>query len=372
MGTILLLLKKELLQISRDKRILPMLIIAPVIQLVLLGYAATFDIKNIPIIMCDLDQSERSRELSRAFTTSGYFRIVKNTMDMNEADGMLLSNSARMILTIPRGFERDILRMQSPAVSLVVDGTDTMTAAAGTGYARMIFLDSLARSASTIMSPGAAVPNLKPELRIWYNQEMKSSFFMVPAIFAILLSLVAMAIPSMAIVKEKELGTIEQIYVSPIKPYQLIAGKMFPFVIISFVNVIIVTAVAYFWFGVPFRGSILNLFIAVSLFLLSTLGLALLISTIVSTQQQAMMISIFFIMLPSILLSGFAFPVDNIPITIRPISYILPVTYLINILRGLLLRGATFGDLAYNYLALAVLGTAILSLSILKFRKTLG
>jgi ABC-2 type transport system permease protein len=365
-------LRKELLQIRRDRKILPMLLVAPVVQLVLLGYAATFDVKNIPLAVCDLDRSEESRTLARAFMTSGYFRIAERPADMREIDALMTSNRARMAVIIPAGYGRDLSKGRPPPVSLISDGTDTMTAAAGGGYARMIISEEINRGIPASAQPGAKPPTIKPELRIWYNQELKSSFFMVPAIFALLLSLIAMAIPSMAIVKEKELGTIEQLYVSPLRPYQLIVGKMLPFVLISFVNVTVVTAIAHWWFGVPFRGSLLNLFLAASLFLLSSLGLGLLISTLVATQQQAMMISIFIVMLPSILLSGFAFPIDNIPATVRPLSYILPVTYLINILRGLLLRGAGFADLWVNYAALLALGTLILSFSILRFRKTLG
>jgi ABC-2 type transport system permease protein len=342
------------------------------VQLVLLGYAASFDIKNMPMAVCDLDVTERSRELIRSFVTSGYFRIVEQTRDMGEIDRIMASNTARLALVIPAGYEKELLRGTGTSVALISDGTDTMTAAAGGGYARMIINEAAMNSMSSSLPPGMSPPSLGAELRIWYNQEMKSSFFMVPAIFALLLSIVALAIPSMAIVKEKELGTIEQLYVSPIRPYQLIIGKMLPFVIISFVNVLIVTSIAYYWFGVPFRGSIPNFLVAISLFLMSSLGLGLLISTVVSTQQQAMMISIFIYMMPSILLSGFAFSVDNIPATIRPVSYILPVTYLINILRGLLLRGADFRDLWINYAALLGIGTAILSFSILRFRKTLG
>jgi ABC-2 type transport system permease protein len=372
MGTILHIFKKELIQIKRDPRILPMFLVAPVIQLVLLGYAASFDIRNIPIAVCDMDISESSRTLARSFITSGYFRIVKNTRDMDSLDAMLASNEVRMGILIPAGFERSVLRGAPEPVGLIIDGTDTMTAVAGAGYARMIISQSTAAIGAIPGMPAVPIPTMGAELRIWYNQEIKSAFFMVPAIFALLLSVVAMVIPSMAIVKEKELGTIEQLYVSPIKPWQLIAGKMLPFVVIAFINVILVTAIGYFWFGVPMRGSMLNLFVAVSLFLLSSLGLGLFISTAVQTQQQAMMVAIFVVMFPSILLSGFAFPIDNIPAPIRPLSYVLPVTYFIAITRGLFLRATTFRELLPSYAALTALGVVILTLAIARFRKSLG
>jgi ABC-2 type transport system permease protein len=368
--TILIFLQKELWQIRRDRKIVMMLVVAPVFQLVLLGYAATFDIRHIPLAVCDLDVSAESRRLVESFTNSGYFAVVRQTRDMAELDGVFAANLARVGLVIPRGFERDLAKGAGTALQIITDGTDSMSSAAGAGYARMI--------ASRISGPpeppkgAAGPPVLGPELRIWYNPELKSSYFMVPAIFALLLSLVAMAIPSMAIVKEKELGTIEQLYVTPIRPYQLILGKMLPFVLISFVNVVLVTAIANLWFGVPLRGSLAALSFAVALFLLSSLGLGLFVSTLVQTQQQAMMVAIFIIMMPSILLSGFAFPVDNIPATIRPISYALPVTYFINILRGVFLRGATIADLWWNYAALGALGPVILAASILKFKKGLG
>ena len=368
MGTVLIFLRKELWQIRRDRKILGMLLGAPVIQLILLGYAATFDIKHIPIAVCDLDVSESSRALVESFTNSGYFDVVARTRDLHALDGLLGGNAARMGLVVPRGFERDLLRGAGPTLQVISDGTDSMSAAAGAGYARLIAM----QGALTLPKGQAGPPRVSPELRIWYNQELKSSFFMVPAIFAMLLMVVAMVVPSMAIVKEKELGTIEQLYVTPIRPWQIILGKMLPFVLIAFVNVTVVSQIAYWWFGVPLRGPVLALVLAVCLFLLSSLGLGIFVSTVTQTQQQAMMIAIFIVLMPSLLLSGFAFPIDNIPATIRPISYCLPITYFINILRGVFLRGAGVADLWWNYAALAGLGPLILGAAALKFRKSLG
>lgn len=370
MGTVLIFLRKELWQIRRDRKILGMLLGAPVIQLLLLGYAATFDIKHIPLAVCDLDVSESSRSLVESFTNSGYFTVTARTRDLHAIDGVMDANTARIGLVIPRGYGRDLLRGDGPVLQVVTDGTDSMSAAAGAGYARLIALQA---AGGTALPKGiAGPPRVNPELRIWYNQELKSSFFMVPAIFAMLLMVVAMVVPSMAIVKEKELGTIEQLYVTPIRPWQIIAGKMLPFVLIASVNVVVVSAIAYWWFGVPIRGSIFSLALAVSLFLLSSLGMGIFVSTVTQTQQQAMMIAIFIVLMPSILLSGFAFPIDNIPATIRPISYCLPITYFINILRGVFLRGAGVADLWWNYAALAALGPVILAAAALKFRKSLG
>jgi len=366
---VLIFLRKELAQILRDRKIIMMLLGAPVIQLIILGYAATFDVKHIPTVVCDLDMSESSRRLVESFSNSGYFTIVAQTRDLREIDRVMGANTARLGLVVPRDYGRDLRRGAGAAIQVVSDGTDSMSAGAGAGYARLIALQAAGLDLPKGI-PGP--PRLGAELRIWYNQELKSPFFMVPAIFAMLLMVVAMVVPSMSIVKEKELGTIEQLYVTPIKPWQLILGKMLPFVVIAFVNVVMVSFIARLWFGVPLRGSVLDLALAVSLFLLSSLGLGIFVSTVTQTQQQAMMIAIFIILMPSILLSGFAFPVDNIPATIRWVSYCLPITYFINILRGVFLRGADVHDLWWNYAALAVLGPLILGAALIKFRKGLG
>jgi ABC-2 type transport system permease protein len=362
-------LRKELIQIRRDKKILPILIVAPLLQLIILGYAATFDIKNINISICDMDNSKHSKELIDAFTNTGYFRLYSMCKTPSELDGLFLRGRINSALIIPQDFERAILSGSDINIPFFVDGTEGTTANVALSYARQIinnyFKQEFSEGKSTLY-------NINYELRIWHNPDLKSAHFMIPAIFAILLSIIAMLIPSMAIVKEKETGTIEQLYVTPIKPYQIILGKMLTFMLISIVDVILVMSVAIYHFGVPFRGSVIDFAFAIILFLFSTLGIATFFSTITHTQQQAMMSVMFLFFLPSMLLSGFIFPVENIPFPIRGISYILPLTYFIEILRSIFLKGSSFIDLMRQYSILGGLGITIFIISLLKFKKQSG
>ena len=371
MNILWIFLKKELIQIKRDRRILPILLVAPIAQLLILGYAATFDVKKIPTIICDLDKSSRSRDLIEKFLNTGYFNMVSYSDNLKDIDTLLDGNIARVGIIIPNGFAKKVERKDNAEIAVIADGADGITSAVSLSYSNLIITQysSIIQAGSTMK--GSGVPLLVPELRIWYNQDLKSAYFMVPGIFALLLLIVSMVVSSMSLVKEKELGTIEQLSVTPIRTYQIILGKMSPFVIISFVDVIIVTLIATLWFKVPLRGSLVDLFIAVMLFLLSALGLGLLISINVSTQQQAMMSAIFLVVFPSMLLSGFIFPIENMPQWIQPISRMLPMTYFLNIIRGIFLRGATFSDLMVNYAALTLIGLIIFLFSILKFKKSL-
>lgn len=351
-------LKKELIQIGRDKKILLLLIIAPMLQLIILGYAATFDVKKIPTIICDLDKSNFSKELTDAFINSGYFILIKKCKNIKEINTYLDGNIARTVIIIPYNFEKKLKRKEDISVPIIIDGTDGITSNVVIAYSFQIINNFAAKIRDQILN--ISIPSIRANLRIWYNQELKSSYYMVPAIFALLLSIVTIVVSSMSLVKEKELGTIEQLLVSPLKFYQIIIGKIFPFIIIAFIDVILVLLISYKWFKVPIRGSLLDFAIAVCLFLLSSLGLALIVSIKVSTQQQAMMVSLFFIFLPSILLSGFVFPIENMPTWVQPISYALPVTYFIKIIRAIFLKGDTFENLINDYIALAIIGLIIL------------
>ncbi|OGF58760.1 MAG: hypothetical protein A2Y62_09625 [Candidatus Fischerbacteria bacterium RBG_13_37_8] len=364
-----LFLRKELVQLLRDQRLLPMLILAPVVQLLILGYAATFDVKKIPSMIIDYDRSPKSRDFIDAFVNSSYFVLVRYTDNIKEVDEMFDSNSARVAIIIPRDFGKQIEKRAESKVAVIYDGTDMITSSVAIGYTNLIV--SKFSGFNELAGRGSSIPMVVPELRIWYNQELKSSYFMVPAIFALLLTVVTMVVSSMSLVKEKELGTIEQLSVTPIHSYQIILGKMSPFVVIAFLDVVLVTIIANQWFEVPLRGSFLDLTLAALIFLLSSLGLGLFISVNVSTQQQAMMTAIFLVFLPSILLSGFIFPIENMPNWLQPVPYFLPVTYFINIIRGIFLRGATLADMSRDYLALTGIGIVIFTLSVMKFKKSI-
>jgi ABC-2 type transport system permease protein len=370
---ILEMVRKEFLQIRRDKRMLAVSVVLPVVQVILLGYTATTDIRFTTMVVCDQDRTPQSRELTEGFTTSGYF-VQKYTVDrVGEVGRYIEEGDAVVALVIPPGFARDLFRGRTPQVQLILDGTDANTANVLLAYATRIVRAFSQPIVATFAARagGNRMQAIEANPRVWFNPELTSSNFMVPGVVAMVLMIITMTLTSLGIVKEKEIGTLEQLMVTPIKPHELILGKLIPFVIIGFVDAVIVLAVAHFWFEVPIRGSLPLLFLLSFLFILTTLGLGLFVSTIAKSQQQAMLIAQFFFFIPFIFLSGFTFPISNMPDTIRAITYIIPLRYYLEILRALLLKGAGLEDLWFQALMLLVIGVSVLWLSVLRFHKKL-
>jgi ABC-2 type transport system permease protein len=373
MFAVLEMVRKEFLQIRRDKRMLAVSVVLPIIQVILLGYTATTDIKYTTMVVCDQDRTAQSRDLVDGFTTSGYF-VKKYTEDRVEDLGRYIEEGdATVALVVPPGFARDIFRGRTPQVQVILDGTDANTASILLSYASRIIMAYAQPIGATYaaQSAGTRLRRIEAEPRIWFNPELTSSNYMVPGVVAMVLMIITMTLTSLGIVKEKEIGTLEQLMVTPIKPHELILGKLIPFVIIGFVDAVIVLAVAHYWFEVPVQGSLPLLFFLSLLFILTTLGLGLFVSTIAKSQQQAMLIAQFFFFIPFIFLSGFTFPISNMPDIIRAITYIIPLRYFLEILRALLLKGAGLGDLWFQAVMLLVIGCAVLSLSVLRFQKKL-
>jgi ABC-2 type transport system permease protein len=375
MKNILHIIRKEFLQLRQDRKMFGMSVLAPVFQLIILGYAATFDVSNIPMVVCDFDNSPFSRELVRSFTSTEYFRVVGYFNNTSEINNQLDDGHASIAVVIPRGFEKKIGAGQSAPLQVIADGTETSTAGIGLSYASIIvsrytqniLLESLVKRGSVTIPA-----SLSAEFRIWYNPELKSRNFMVPGVLGLLLMVMTMILTSLAIVKEKELGTLEQLVVTPIKPYQLIIGKLAPFFLIGVVDVILVVFFASLIFSLPVKGGVLLLLLLSLIFLMTTLGLGLFVSTISRTQQQAMMTAIFFFMLPMMFFSGFVFPIENMPTIIQYVSYIIPLRYYFIIVRGLFLKGVGMSILWTQALALLIFGSVILSLSVMRFQKRLG
>jgi ABC-2 type transport system permease protein len=370
---ILEIIKKEFYQVRQDKRMLGVSIMAPIIQVLLLGYAATTDIKNSNLVVCDLDKTAESREFIKEFTNSKYF-IEKYSVDLVEDVDHFIDNSkASIALVVPVGFGNDLLGRKTTQVQVILDGADANTANILLGYATQI-VGSYSQSVTAkylMMQKGIRFGKVIPEPRIWFNPDLLSSNFMVPGVVALVLMIITMTLTSLGIVKEKEIGTLEQLMVTPIKPYQLILGKLIPFTIIGFADMMIVLALAHYWFKVPLVGSLWLLFGLSGLFILTTLGLGLFISTIAKSQQQAMLIAQFFFFMPFLYLSGFSFPIANMPVIIQYITYLIPLRYFLEIVRGVFLKGAALHELWTQAVALFVLGAAILTLSVLRFRKRL-
>ncbi|HWR98734.1 MAG TPA: ABC transporter permease [Candidatus Methanoperedens sp.] len=369
------LVRKELLQLRRDPQMLRIVFISPLFQLFIFGYAVSTDVRHVATALLDQDRSVQSRELAERFARSGYFDLERRPDDPREVDALLDAGSVQAALVIPRGFAADLAADRTARVQLLIDGSDSMTAAMVAGYAAGIAGAYSARVASERLERLRArvqrVPAVEERTRVWYNPELRSVRYMVPGVFSLILFLVTMLLTSMAIVKEREIGTLEQLVVTPIAPAELIVGKTLPYIGIGFVDMLLVLALATFWFDVPVAGSVTLLFALSLVFIFTSLGLGLFISTVSLTQQQAMMTS-FFIMLPSILLSGFIFPIANMPVVIQWLTHVIPLRYFLVIVRGIFLKGNGFAVLWPQVAVLLVFGAAILGLAALRFKKRLG
>jgi len=373
------LIIKEFIQISRDKRMLLLVFIAPIIQLILFGYAITTDIENISTAIWDLDRTYESRDFISCIENSGNFNLNYYADSEQEITSLLESGDAQVAVKINPGFGKDIKKGNEAKIQIIIDGSDSNSAAVILGYINQI---SANYSMSILVERlnqfkllkqeniSTNIDSFSNEIRFWFNPTLKSRFSNVPAVMAFILLISTIMLTSMSIVKEKEAGTIEQLIVTPIKPIELIAGKTIPFAIIGFIDVLLVISVSYSWFKIPLRGNLLILFFSMILYLFATLGVGLFISTISRTQQQAMM-STFFFMLPAVLLSGFMFPIENMPVIIQYITYLNPLRYFFVIITGIFLKGTGLGILWLQMLALGIIGIIILAISIFRFRKRL-
>ncbi len=367
------MVRKEFYQLRHDPRMLVVSLVAPVLQVILLGYAATTDIKNSTMVVCDLDHTEESRELVHDFTNSGYFIARYEVESPSGVDQHIERAKANIGLVIPNGFGRNLLARKPATVQVILDGADANTANVLLGYATQIVATRSAEvlaSYSTLLR-GMRVGSIVPEPRVRFNPDLKSANYMVPGVVALVLMIITMTLTSLGIVKEKEIGTLEQLMVTPIRSHELILGKLVPFILIGFVDMTIVLGLARFWFGVPMLGSVILLFVLSALFILTTLGLGLFVSTIAKSQQQAMLIAQFFFFMPFMFFSGFIVPIANMPVWIQSLSYLIPLRYFLEIVRGIFLKGTDLRQLWPQTLALAVFGVTILALSITRFRKTL-
>jgi ABC-2 type transport system permease protein len=372
------IIRKEFLQLRRDRKMIPILLGAPIIQLIVLGYAAVLDVDRIPMLLLDRDQTQASGELCERFLSSGYFRLAGQTQDPAELDRGLIEGRAKLALVIQDGYGKAVGSGQTPRVQVLADGSEGNLSMLAMGYASVVVAQQSGelvaqRAKALALRAGAPLAAGRIDLvpRVWYNPDLKSLWFFVPAILAMVLMLTTMVLPSMAVVREKEIGTMEQIMVTPVRPWQLIVGKLFPFAAMGLLTVIVITGLTVFYFGVPLRGSFLLLLLMTALFLLSTLGLGLLASTLVRNQQQAMLVSIFLLQIPMIYLSGLIFPIDNMPKVIQIATYGIPLRYYTTVIRGIFLKGAGLRTLWPEMTVMLLSGIGILGLASSRFRKRL-
>lgn len=373
MKKILSLVKKELIQIRRDRRMLPIVLVAPVIQLLILGYAVSLDVRNIPTVVLDQDHTQSSREFLSEIFNTGYFQDIGRIHSLKEVDESIDQGKASVAVVIPPGFERNLISGKPALFQAIVDGTESQTATIGVNYLEMIsrrFSQKIIFQVLENRQKGFKLVVIQPEVRVFFNPALLSQNFFLPGIFGLLLMVMTVILTSMAIVKERDQGTMEQLIVTPLKPLEIIIGKLLPFFIIGTVDVFLIFAVTNFWFRLLLRGSFLLLLALSMLYMLSTLGIGLFVSTLTKTPQQAMLTSFFF-MIPMLLLSGFVFPIENMPRFFQWLTAVIPLRYYLVILRGIFLKGLGFEALYDETLALLVLAVAINLFSILRFRRRL-
>jgi ABC-2 type transport system permease protein len=363
------LVVKEFIHYFRQKRTIFFLVATPLIQIIIFGYVATMDVNNVATAFYDLDRTSESRELARRLESSGYFSIKRLPESPGEVRDLIDKGDVLCAIQINRDFGRNLQKGLPTEIQVIVDGTDSNTALIAMGYVnRIIGKYSMDMG---ISSMNANLWRLDLRNRVWYNPDLRSRNYMVPGVIALIVMLTCLLLTSMSVVREREVGTMEQLMVTPIRPVELMLGKTIPAAIVGYLDMALVTVVGVFWFEVPINGAILLLVICTGAYLLSVLGIGLFISTISRTQQQAMTATFFFFQ-PAILLSGFATPIDTMPVVFQYITYFSPLRYFLVIVRGIFLKGVGITILWPQIAALLVLGIAILAASAMRFKKRLG
>jgi ABC-2 type transport system permease protein len=368
------MLIKEFIQVFRDPRMRMVIFVIPCVQVFVISYAISMDVKHVRTAVYDLDNSQASRDVVASFVRSGYFDVIERIGSDTEATALLDRGKVSAILHIMHGFADDLRAGRTAQLQVLVDGTDSNTANIVQSYAvkitaaysQNILIERYDRLLGAINLPGR--PDL--QTRAWFNENLESRNFFVPGVLVIVVSVVTMLLTSMAVVREREIGTMEQIMVTPITPAEFILGKTIPFAVIGFIDVGLVTLIGRFWFDVPIRGDLVLLFFATGLYLMTMLGIGLFVSTVSQTQQQAM-ISTFFFFFPAMLLSGFAFPIANMPVPVQWLTLFNPLRYYLVIVRAIFLKGVGMDILWSQMLALALMGVFMLTLAAKRFHKTL-
>jgi ABC-2 type transport system permease protein len=364
------MVRKEFIQLFRDKRSRPILVIAPLVQLLVFGYVVNYDIKDIRVALIDQSRTRESRMMNDAFIANRIFRITHLPGSPRELEELLLTGKVDLGIKIPPDFSSRIRRGETAEIQILADGSMSNMASVRISYTVMV-LDRLNTGLiKELYGRELKYGKIDGRIRTWYNPNLDSQNFFVPGIVAFVVMLISLLMTSIAIIKERENGTMEQLIVTPLKPIELIIGKTIPYTIISLAQMVMVMLFALFWFEVPLAGSIPELFLATCLFLLSTLGVGLFISTVSKTQQQAMMTTFFFI-LPFFMLSGFVFPIANMPVVVQWLTYLNPLRYFLVIIRGIFLKGVGLHILWPQYAALTILGVAVFAGAVGRFRKRL-
>jgi ABC-2 type transport system permease protein len=366
--------RKELLQLRRDRLTMAMMLILPVMQLLLFGYAINTDVRHIPTVVYDQDRSAASRDLAQSLRSTGFYDLVGEANDYDEIEHALRAGRARVGLVIPARFSSDLTRGQPTQVQLIVDGSDPQTVASATNTAASLVA---ARSSQLMVrrlagqGAGAPLAPIQLEPNTWYNPDLRTAIYIVPGLVGVILTMTMVMLTAMAIARERERGTLEQLIVSPVKNIELVLGKIAPYIVIGYVQMTLILLAGRVVFDVPLVGSLAMLYALAFVFIAANLALGLFFSTLAKTQQQAMQMSFFF-MLPNILLSGFMFPFEAMPVPAQWLSQALPLTHFLRIVRGITLRGAKFGDLTADLGAMAIILAVLVTVASLRFSKKLA
>src|SRR5512136_1338819 len=367
------IIRKEFIQIMRDRRTLVIILIIPIMQLFLLGYSATNDIRNVPLAVFDQCRCTESRTLLDSYRAADYFQIAYSVGSENELRSLIENGQVRAAILIPPDYNRQ-LASGNAQVAFILDGSDPTVASTALSAAQLIGQSHATR----LMTERLACSGLNLQLKlplevrtnVWYNPDLVSSYFMIPGVIGMILYAITSILTATSVVRERERGTIEQLIVTPIRPWELVAGKIVPYVLLAFVDTLEVLALGHWWFGVPVRGDMSLILGCSGLLLLSGLGIGLFGSTIANTQQEAML-TVWMTLLPSIFLSGFFFPLESMPKVLQWISYIFPLRYYLIIIRALMIKGVGAGPIWSEILALGLFGVVIMTLAALRFRKRL-
>jgi ABC-2 type transport system permease protein len=375
------ILRKEFIQALREPRMRILLFVPPVLQLIVFGFAVNLDVDHARIAWMDMDRTPESRDLRARFEGSGRFDVVALPRNEDEVRMLLDRSGVEAVIRVLPNFARDLARGRSAQVQILTDGTNSNTASLVSSYAGQIIAQYSSEALKTrqnglllTRSPrtpaNLSLPQVTARSRVWFNPDLHSRNYFVPGVIVNIITMVTLMLTALAIVREKEIGTMEQLMVTPVRPIELMLGKTLPFAIVGLVDVVLVTSAALLIFHIPLRGSVLLLLVCAVLYLMTSLGAGLFLSTVSQTQQQAMMAAFFFFM-PAFMLSGFAFPIHNMPVAVQYLTYLNPLRYFMEIVRGIFLKGVGIAVLWPQMACLAVYGISVLSLSAMRFRKTL-
>ena len=366
------IIRKEFVQLLRDPRTLALAVVIPIVQLFLLGYAATSDVRNISLAVWDQSRSPESRQLLDAFRAADYFTIDYFVNSSDEYRKLIEAGDARVALVIPADYDLRVLEGNAQ-VLMVLDGSDASIGSTALSTARLVgqsYGTKILSQQAALSGRAAPRPPVEVRTQVWYNPDLNSAYFMIPGVIGMILSFITTILTATAIVRERERGTIEQLIVTPIRSWELVLGKLLPYVILAFVETFEILIIGHFWFGVPIRGSLLLIILASGVFLMSSLGIGLLASTIANTQQEAML-TVMMYNLPSIFLSGFFFPLQAMPKFLQIVAYAIPLRYFLVVIRALLLKGVGFEAIQSEIIALTIFGIVIMGAAALRFRKRL-